>query len=393
VTPSGRTSASAQLPLVSASFISGVGSWLTFLGILLFSGHEFGLGAIPGALLIQSLPGVLLGKVLAGRVALKDTKTVYLAAQFALALCSTGIAFYHRGIWSIYFYLLVTSVVKIYSSPLLNSFIGLATEGENQTRTYTRVGAASSIALAIAPAAGGVIYQSTGPTILFALDALSYVIAALICVRVAVTIPVRIGEDLTRARRPVSRFLGTFMPPSGLNCAARFFLRRWYLFAIIGACLNGLEFQIMSRHSYNSTAVGVALAMWGVGNLIAIIRPDLLGGSLPAVIFAGAIALWAIIASPYIGWALFLTGGIGYAIVSGKLRGAIQDQLSPEAQNAAWGYAMQIVLSINLVVYGAIWSAQLVWNIQMLSWALGVIAVLYGIAEVTFSRLRSRVTY
>lgn len=362
--------------LVAACFISGIGTWLTFLGIILFAQERFGLGAIPGALLVQSIPGMLFGKTFAGRVPAARTKQVFVGSQVVLAVCSVELAIFHGSLWELYGYLLASSTAKLLGGPLLNSLVAQAVDADKRASAYTRVGAATSVALAIAPAVGGALYKATGPVPLFLLDAGTYLVAAVICVRLRISVADQSG--VTPRRPPLLHELrDLFRPPVGLPLLVRSVLRHWYLFGGIGALLNGLEFQSMAARHYQSFEVGVALGAWGAGNLIALLWPKLVSGSSALLVFAISVAVWPLL-PPYTGWVVFLLAGLGYAVLSGHLRSEIQRELPQALQNVTWGYANQMVLTLNIAVYGAIAMLQGLAGAAALTIVLSVAAATYG---------------
>jgi hypothetical protein len=339
----------AKARLVAAAAVSQVGNWLTFTGLLQYLQVTFGSSATIGAFLAQALPPFLLARWTTARLAGVRTRAAWLVIQVALAVLSLGLLARGWGLVYILSLLGVTSLFRTMSSTLFMSMATDWTAGAKRSSVFTAIGSVGSITLAVSPAFGGVIGGLLGYSALFVIDAISFVLAALVMSRRAGGV-----EDGVIGAGASARWAGR---PSGV--AARFApgLTLWVWFGVVGAAVNAIELPVFSVvHNFGVTEFGLAMTCYGTGGLVAfilsLIRKDVvLRLDLLALLYALALAAWIYAGSvgAFVGFAI---AGVTYGLFSGQIRALIGDAAEGGVSTTdMWAWANQAIQLVNLVVY------------------------------------------
>ncbi|TDQ01039.1 MFS transporter [Labedaea rhizosphaerae] len=339
----------AKTRLVGAAGVSQVGNWLTFTGLLQYLQNTFGSSATIGAFLVQAAPPLLLARWATARMAGFRTRFAWLAVQLPLAALS--LALLARG-WGLVYVLCLLGVTSLFRTIGNTLFMSVATDWTPEGRrssTFTAIGSVGSITLAISPAFGGVIGGVLGFSALFVIDAVTFVVAALVLARAP-----REAPDGRIATGGPTRLVGR---PRGV--AGRFVpgLRLWVWFGVVGAAVNAVELPVFADvHHFGVTGFGVALTCYGTGGLVAfllsLVRKDLaVRLDVLALIYAVALAAW-VYAGHAGAFAGFAVAGLTYGLYSGRLRarvaGAAEDEVST---TDIWAWANQTTQLVNLIVY------------------------------------------
>lgn len=341
----------AKLKLIGAAGVSQVGNWLTFTGLLQYLQSTFGSSATIGAFLVQAGPPLLAARWATARLTGVRTRMAWLAIQVLLA--GLSLALMARG-WGLAFILCLLGVISLFRTISNTLFMSVATDWTDEAHrrsVFTAIGSVGSITLAISPAFGGVIGGTLGYSALFVIDAITFIIAALVLARR----PREIEDGRIGAGAPV-RWAGR---PRGV--ADRFVpgLRLWVWFGVVGAAVNAVELPVFDDvHHFGVTGFGVALTCYGTGGLLAFVlsvtRQDLvLRLDLLAVLYAVAVAAW-IYAGDVGAFVGFAVAGLTYGLYSGQIRALIADAAEGEVSTTdMWAWANQTTQLVNLVVYAA----------------------------------------
>lgn len=364
---SGRRRNSAKHALISLAVINQFGSWLSFLAIILYAQQEYGSAASAIVFVAQTVPALIAARSVSDRIPLQHARRCWILGQVALGALTAALALIHTAFAAVLIYVALSMLLKAILSPLYMSLMVGSVPQDQRRATMTGVGAAGSIAIVVAPALGGVLLSSIGPTWLFLLNATTYFLVALLML----VNPRLRAQDPSAGAQAAPRSLWSSIPSPrslllGPGDNARFVLRdpvlaAWVLLLAVGALLNGLEtpysFDVLHM---SQPEFGRVLACFGLGGLVVLILSSvrdtaLIGPRWAVVLYGGGLLAWLLggDVGAYLG---FFVAGFGGAHVSGWIRARL-DQWSDSRGLGAqqlWGWANQTTLFVNLVVYSAV---------------------------------------
>ena len=132
----------------------------------------------------------------------------------------------------------------------------------------------------------------------------------------------------------------------------------WFLLLGIGALLNSVEFPIFANAGLSQAQIGMMMSAWGVGNLLVFWYCTIRKGSplslrmsgLTYLVALGLFASFSILGVLLLG---FFLGGASSAMVSGEMRGQIQQNIGGSLDSIkVWAFSNQGLCLINLIFYG-----------------------------------------
>lgn len=346
--------------LVGAVFVSQMGTWLTFLGLLQYVQTRFGSAATAGAFLAQSLPAIFMARVFVQLVPRFLIHRAWLAIQLVLAACSASLALWDAPLWYIYLFFATTTVLRAIANPLLMTLISDWVPTEERASAYTAVGTAGSITLAISPAAGGVVATYFGYGWLFISDAVTFLLASLILLCPAHVESESPPNEARASSRSVRQMFHAWIgKPSGAAQGLGIPMMAWAWFSVAGAAVNAVELPVFNLvHHFDAKRFGFALACYGAGGflafLIAQLRPRWKVPAVPvAAAYLAGLAGWVFGGKPgpYLG---FLLAGLTYGLLSGRLRAYLDEGAAIDRVDrvALWAWANQVILISNIAIYG-----------------------------------------
>lgn len=331
--------------LYSAVAINAIGNWLTFLAMALLVSEKWGAQNIPLVFLAQTLPGAILPGFVLPKISTQNRAQFYLFTQGLLALNSVWICF-AQSIWTVYLFLFIGSLLRGLSLPILNSFMGLIVPKESRTHVYTKIGSIQMGALAIASLSGAWIKMTFSTELLFLLDAISFVLSALLLVRLLKLAP-------EQQAKPKPHFKENWIKKyKQFNPGLREVLISWFIVLGIGALLNAIEFSKFKQLLMSDQEIGAAMAAWGIGTLITFWRKSE-GRYLQTFIFY-TLALIVFGAAPSSAFVIisFVVAGLYNSYLSGQLRASIQNSIEEKQDGLeVWTFANQVTNIINVVAY------------------------------------------
>lgn len=199
----------------AADLVSVTGTWMKVLGVNWFVLQATGSTTAMGlALMLQTLPIVLLGPwggALADRL---PVRRVLLVTQAAHALLAAGFAVVvvtGAGLGWLYALTVLTGVVTAADGPALGRFAGMVAGPQLLGKALANGSLISSAGRITGMSLGGVVVAAAGPGVLFAANAVSFlaVIGALLLVR-------------TGALHPLAAAAGTVREASGVRAGFRY---------------------------------------------------------------------------------------------------------------------------------------------------------------------------
>lgn len=333
--------------LYVSAFVNSFGSWLTFLAIALVVKDGHGASHVAFVFLAQTLPSIFFSRALSDLVPERRQGQIYLVLQLLLAANSVLLCF-SQSLALIYFHLVFGAFLKAVSTPLFNALVVRFTPRENLQTVFTRLGALQAGTLALAPALGAWIKINATVEILFALDAATFLMAALVLPELMRSIVTQKVQDF-RGVKVFNRFLRApeNIPGSTVNA-----LRLWLLFLGIGALINAIEFPAFERLSMSDQQIGFAMAAWGLGAIVSLIWPLKLNEFTLSLVYLAALLGFVVAPIPWAVIASFGAGGLLSSYLSGALRARLQLSVPKEFNPLPlWAYANQLTQLLNLIAY------------------------------------------
>lgn len=336
--------------LYSAYAVNAFGSWLTFLAIALITQEKYGAQYVAIIFLVQTLPSILFSRSAARMIPVGRQEQAFVVAQVILSL-NCILLIIDQSLSTIFIHLFIGSFLRSISVPLLNSLIGKWVPREVQKGVFTRIGGLQSGTLAFAPMIGAWLKLMTSASVLFAVDALSFLIS-LILMRELLAQPS--GETNFRIQWRI--LITELVPfPKDLVSETRHLLRLWFIFLVVGALLNAIEFPGFQIHRLSEGQISYALSAWGAGSLFAFIFPLRLSPTLSSGLLLAALTIFV---WPLLGWigvmGSFFLGGLATSYFSGGLRAQLQGSVNSEDRSISmWAYVNQITQFINLIAYAS----------------------------------------
>jgi len=341
-----------ELRLYLSTFINSIGTWLTFLAIALIVNERFGPEHVALVFLVQTVPAILFSRTLASLIPAQLQERYYWVSQVLLAISSLLLVF-SQNLFLIYMTLFVSAFLKSISSPLFNTLIGKHISPQDHQRVFTKVSALQAGTLALAPVLGAWIKIAYSAKMLFALDALSFIVSILL-LKEFFNLQRSTEEGKTNFKLSWGQlFAGISLKPKDVPKTVLPHLQIWFLFLIIGALLNAIEFAGFSNAQMSEKHIGYAMAAWGLGSLIAFLRSVRIHVAYLSAGFAIALTLFVLAKQPMFSIIAFSLAGALSSYITGALRGTLQASV-PKGFNAmpTWAYANQVTQLINLICYG-----------------------------------------
>lgn len=354
-------------------------AWLSFLAIIMYVQQAYGSAASAVVFLVQTVPALLAARSVSDRIPSRAARKYWVWGHLVLSAMTAALALTHTLFASVLAYVALSMLLKAILSPLYMSLIAGSVPQEQRRSTMTGVGAAGSIAIVIAPALGGLLLSTVGPGWLFAVNAATYALVAVIMLaRQQIRSPeaAQAGADQgSQAGQPVeppaprSPWSSLPSPRSllfGPGSGGRFVLKdpvlaTWVLLLLVGALLNGMEtpfsFDVLG---VTQAEFGWILSCFGLGGLLVLILSSVrdepfIGPRWAVVMYAGGLAAW-MVAGPVGAYLGFFVAGMGGALISGWTRAQLDLWSESRGVRAQlmWGWANQTMLFVNLLTYTAV---------------------------------------
>ena len=130
--------------------ISSFGDWLTFIAIALLIKEQYGGDKVAFAFLIQSLGPLLLSNYVRRIVPHGKEYHVYIGTLLAASV-NVLLLTLNLGLWQVYLYTALASVIGTFSRPLLMTLVGQWVIKSDLSTVHTRLGSLQASILAFAP--------------------------------------------------------------------------------------------------------------------------------------------------------------------------------------------------------------------------------------------------
>ncbi|MEM9523188.1 MAG: MFS transporter [Pseudomonadota bacterium] len=270
-----RLVSSKMLLWLSAKQISDISAFLTSIILNVYALALFGNPAFLGILLALRMSGSIIGAylvpVLSRRLSLS---TILVLAEFGSALTMLVLVVSSTEAHRVLLLLVAPCIgifhgifhVALYSQ--VHSFV----ERENQHRMNSVLASMDGIAVVVGGIASSILYQLMPLRMIFLLDAMTFVVAALVFVFFRRTLPaVQDGGAARPAPGKTGRFpfsgqvVRAILATAGFLFAARFM-------EAFGSSAHNVGFPIISAHfdpANPAFLVGWIMALWGAGKVVA----------------------------------------------------------------------------------------------------------------------------
>jgi MFS family permease len=248
--------------------------------------------AVGGALLARLLPTIAspLAGVIADRV---DRRAILVASDFARAVLVLGLVF-ARDLATIYVLVFLMGLARTVFNPTVRAAFPSVVGGGDLTRANAIISGTFSTSIMVGPALGGLLVATVGVDLAFVLDAVTYVVSAILLFTVPLPRPRRESEEeasfvhdlrsgfgyLVGARIPLAIVVGAFLTILTIN-----------------ATVPAEVFLAKETFGAGDAGYGLLVSLWGGGMVLGSAMMAVLGDRFNLVlmyflsIFVGASAL------------------------------------------------------------------------------------------------------
>ncbi len=381
--------------------LSMAGDWLSFVALLSLMLELTGSGlSVSTLLLCTSVPSLLVAPI-AGVVADRcDRRRVMITADLVRMLCVLGYLLLESAdqAWLAYLLTILLAVASGFFAPAAAAALpNLVTAGQ-LTSANALAGATGGVMTALAAWLGGWVSAHLGRPLAFGLDALSFLVSALVLLSVrqpfSAGSPVARdgggGPVLVRAFRDLRE--GAAYAWNSSPVLALLLLKVGAgLGAGVLALLSVMPVQVLKAGDYG---VGVLYASRGLGTLVGSAAASLVAGSRPRVralaaawgLVASGVLCAAFGASSTLAWAAFLVcgaflgSGWQWVLTGALLQRVAEDRLLGRVM-ALDNAALTLTASLSTLLCG--WGL-VVWGPGPVAGLVGAAVVLFGLAWLGF---------
>lgn len=331
-----------------ASTISIFGDFFTSLGLQIFLYQSYGSSSVAGSFIISILPQLWLVKFLTHRCK-KYSLFSSLITLRTFGACCVGLLVWFHDISQIYIFLFFSSLIMGISLNIQRSLVSHLVPKSHLKTVHRRLTSLRAITIMLAPACGGLLLQKTNYQVLFCLDAVTFLISAVLYMFL------QNNSAKEKYSNPAS---GAQDNPSKQILHPVIFI--WGLFLLLGAFHNGAQVSVLKLEGLDSYQIGLILMFWGLGGTIALIFPSALAKYiylLPAVLIFVLTLTFYLFGLSFVGSGIaMLICGFLYSFIIGELRAKISSLAEgKEATLSIWSSVSQISAWIQL--FGFIWMA------------------------------------
>lgn len=193
-------------------FLSFYGDWLTTVALVVILYQATGSPAGPAGYMVARIAPRILGPWLGGALAdrLSPRRTM-VAAMLGQAVATSALVFAHRGnaLWAIYLAVAVAQFLGAMARPSQSAMIPLLVSRGRLSRANATYQLLFSTSIFVGPALGAALLVRTGPDLLFAIDAGTFAVGAVL----AASLGVGGRTDQAGTRTPfASELVAGFMP-------------------------------------------------------------------------------------------------------------------------------------------------------------------------------------
>jgi MFS family permease len=248
--------------------------------------------AVGGALVARLLPTIAspLAGVIADRV---DRRAILVASDLARAVLVLGLVF-ARDLATIYVLVFLMGLARTVFNPTVRAAFPSVVGGGDLTRANAIISGTFSTSIMVGPALGGLLVATVGVDLAFVLDAVTYVVSAILLFTVPLPRPRRESEEeasfvhdlrsgfgyLVGARIPLAIVVGAFLTILTIN-----------------ATVPAEVFLAKETFGAGDAGYGLLVSLWGGGMVLGSAMMAVLGDRFNLVlmyflsIFVGASAL------------------------------------------------------------------------------------------------------
>jgi MFS family permease len=279
--------------LIAGQSVSGLGNWVSFVGLNLYVYEVFGSGKVLGTfLLLRLLPAVFfgpLGGALADRFRKRD---ILILCDCARALLILGFLF-TRELWLFYALGLALSALDKVFGAANGAYIPHLVEKGRLMEANTACRMSQSLATILGPALGGLLVAACSYKWVFLIDSVTFAFS----VACLLLIPERGEPEPAQAGQSIAEFKlvwAFFAARAGLA-----FLTAVRLIDALGSGVLNATLPVFSRGLplTRGAAYGWLVAAWAAGELLGAWSTRRLAGRLPLgteTLFSAAVAFMAL---------------------------------------------------------------------------------------------------
>jgi hypothetical protein len=348
-----------QTLLYSATLVSSIGNWLTFLGLALLIQKQFGLSSVPYYFLVQSLIPFLFAKKITAYFTKFSPLRIFLITQVILALnVLTLVA--TKSLYHILIYSGISALTIALANSVFFQMLSEKIKDADFAKISTKISAIDVAALTFAPSIGA-LFVIKQTNLLFILDAVSFILSAILFAwvfnaKTTVSENKQVEQNISEESHEQKLSTPAPQPSAATSITSIEKIRQsWYLFLAIGSAINALEFAAFNRAQLNEHEIALTISAWGIGALVALFLPEVTRKTVNLkwlnVVSLLFLALFAFIPNFYFLILAFAFLGALRPLTSGKLKEATVQSTKPSLIGQEWAHIQSRWALINLGVY------------------------------------------
>ncbi|HCC32915.1 MAG TPA: hypothetical protein DEQ28_03295 [Clostridiales bacterium] len=348
--------------MLLAFFVSGMGTWITYVALPLVVYERTGSPLLTAvSLLVKLAPTLVLAPIEGVVVDRFNRWTIMVTSGVIRGLLLLVMAMSADNITVLIVAAsLVGAVSKFSSSAALASIPNLESE-DRLVRVNSISEALDSIAMIVGPVLGGIVVGLYGPRVAFVTNAMSYFVSAsVIC-----TVRIPRSAQSHGATRSVWREAVYGLQWLRVNPSLSRMVFLLSTVALAATALNALEPVYATQLSPGNAelALGKMVSAWGVGVLFgsayvialgnrARLRTTFLLGVTLESLSVGGVAIWAVLPRVL---GFLVIGGVGNSLIDISLVSILQKSVPDQVRGRVFAFSLMLILSSQV-------SGMLVWG-------------------------------
>ncbi len=365
--------------LYAARVISSFGSWLTIIAISLSLAKQYGSEHVAINLMIQTLPTILISGIVVKVSRKFSYLRIYVACQLIASL-NVAALIIDGGLFQIYVFSILNSIIFVFAQPTYSVLIAAAVKKDELQNVYTRIDGITTSIMALAPPVGATIAMNWGYSILYAVDALSFLVGLYFVASLQLDAGILFNKQRqNNTEEPLYKTIPF------LKARAEILI----LYFWIGSIISAVEYRVFENYSFNKVDIGILLGFFGAGSFASIFidKTKIKSINFAYIMIASE---FLFLLTPYFIAALFVQFlmGLSSTLFVGNWKAKIQELLiDKDSSIVMWSHINKQMAKTKLIGYSLI---ALLLYIDSSFISLTMVYVFSGLIFLTSIRLHYR---
>ena len=333
--------------LYSAQITNLLGDAFTWLGLAVLAftiAKENSAVVLSGALTLRVTAFVLLSPF-AGVLADKINRKTILVTTHLARMCIVSLLPFVNAVWQIYVIVFALNVFYAFFTPTYKATIPLVTGREDYPQAIALSSATFQLLGVLGPGIAGAIAAFVGERQVFFLDALTFLIAAILII----TLPTQLQVEHTTVQARPSGRTGQEVKEGTTRLFGNHYLRYALAMQLVASVMGAQILvntvgYIQGTLNLGSVQYGWVMAALGIGATLAAAALGSLGqhwARTNAILLGAVLVTIALLPASYVGFSLllllWLVAGAGQMFVNLSTQTLIADHISTEFQGRVYG--------------------------------------------------------